>query len=141
MAITLTVGVNSWVTLAESNQYFEERFGSGAWAGLSDDAKKQCLITAFRWIFYSPIFNIPASSTDDKVKKAQMELAWYVYGNFTSHQKRAALIAQGVTEFQLSKWEEKLSKGGMPQEILDILADEIINLGGVFPTVTRTFNE
>ncbi len=141
MAIVLTVGVNSWVTLAESNAWFEARWNSSAtWAALSDDQKKQLLITAFRWIFYTSRFDIPASSTQENVKVAQMELAWWIYNYFDENEDRRALYDQGVRDFKLSKWEEELDKAGFPSSIEDILADELINIGGVFPTVSRNFN-
>jgi hypothetical protein len=141
MAVTLTVGVNSWVTVAEADQYFEERWNAAAWAGLSLTAKQQLLITAYRWIFYSPLFNIPASSTSETVKTAQMELAWYIYNYFQEHEDRQAIYSQGVRDFKLSRWEEELDKGGMPDIIKEILFDELINEGGVFPRVSRDFEE
>ena len=137
MAATVIVGTNSWVTITEADDYLEEKFGADAWAGLSNNLKAQCLITAFWWIYNYPFFNIPKSSTDENVKNAQIELAWWIYLYYKGFEKRGALIAGGVTDFTLSKWKEKLDEQEMPQIILNILDDELVNKGGYFPTVSR----
>lgn len=52
----LEVGVNSYVSLAEANAYFENYLYSGTWDSTDDDTKEKALITAtamidssFRW--------------------------------------------------------------------------------------------
>jgi hypothetical protein len=134
---TVTVGTNSWVTITEADDYLDGKFGADAWASLSNTIKTQCLISAYRWIFNYPFFNIPASSTSEAVKSAQIELAWWIYQYYTAYEQRGALIAGGVTDFTLSKWEEKLSEQDMPQVILNFLDDELEGKGGYFPTVSR----
>ena len=137
MAVNVVVGTNSWVTVAEADDYLEEKFSADAWATLSTTIKSQCLITAFWWIYNYPSFNIPKSSTSENVKNAQIELAWWTYQYYTSYEKRGALISSGVTDFTLSKWKEELGTQDIPQIVLDILDDEIIGKGGYFPTVSR----
>jgi hypothetical protein len=134
---SITVGTNSWVTIAEADTYLEGKFGADAWNSLSDTIKTQCLISAFRWIFNYPFFNIPASSTSEKVKSAQIELAWWIYQYYTSYEERGALISGGVEEFTLSKWKETLGEQDMPKVVLDFLDDELEGKGGYFPTVSR----
>lgn len=134
---TITVGVNSWVTLTEADDYLDAKFGADAWGSLSNDIKSQCLITAYRWLFYNPNLNIPASSTSSVVKAAQIELAWWIYNYYSGWEKRGSLIASGVSEFDLSQWSEKLTKQDLPQVVKDILGDEFTGLGGYFPTVNR----
>lgn len=136
---TLTVGTNSWVSVAEADTYLDEKFSAGNWATLAYEAKEQLLITSYRWINAQRV-NIPASSTESNVKYAQIELAWYCYGHLTSHEKRRALYAQGVRDFKLSKFEEKLEKGGIPDFILDLIKEELTGYGGRFPVASRTFS-
>lgn len=135
--MSLSVGTNSWVTVAEADAYFSDRWLASAWAGLANTQKEQLLITAYRWIQAQSFFSIPASSTSVKVKNAQFELAWYIYKFFGETEKRRALYTQGVREFKLSKWEETLEEGGFPDFIMDMLGDEIVNLGHRFPTISR----
>jgi hypothetical protein len=124
MALTLTVGVNSWVTLAEANEYFEGRYrASSAWASLSDATKKQLLISAYNWIQQQASFSISASETSEIVKQAQYETAWYLYEFGEEDEKRRALSGQGVTEFELNNWREKLSEYEFPKFIEDMLDD------------------
>jgi hypothetical protein len=137
----LVVGTNSWVSVAEADIYFADRWNTSSWAGLSNTQKEQLLITAYRWIQGSNLFSIAPSSTSEAVKQAQMELAWYIYNYMNETEKRRALYAQGVREFQLSKWEETLEESGFPDFIKDILADSLSGLGGYFPTASRDFDQ
>ena len=135
----LTLNTNSWVTVTEADTYFLDRWGSVDWHSLTNIEKERLLVTAFRWIQAQPQFSISASSTNESVKNAQMELAWYVYKFFTETEKRRAIFAQGVRRFSLSKWSETLEEGsnGFPGFITDMLDDELVNIGGYFPTVSR----
>lgn len=142
MAVSIVVGTNSWVTLAEANEYMEGKFDADNWTSLTDDLKNRALVTAFRWIFYSDRFNIPATATATIIKNAQIELADYVGEFFNSHKKRTALRSQGVEDFTLSKWKEKSFKApDIPSFIVDMLDDYLVGEGGYFPTVARTFSE
>jgi hypothetical protein len=134
MAVTLTVGTNSWCTLAEANAYLEEKPTAGAWAGLSDTVKKQWLITAYRYIFRH--FNVTATVTTNK-KYAQIELAWWFYLYYTNWEKRESLIAGGVTKFKISRFEEELDKISIPHFLNDLLPDSIKAIGENFFTVER----
>lgn len=44
--MALTKGVNSYVTLAEANIYFEDRLDVSAWTAATDAQKSQALVTA-----------------------------------------------------------------------------------------------
>jgi len=138
---TIIVGTNSWVTLVEANNYLEGKLNADAWATLSNNVRTQCLITAYRWLFYHPNLNIPASSTADVVKSAQIELAWWIYNYYAGYEKRGSLIASGVTEFDLSEWGEKLTAQDLPKVVKDILGDELTGLGGYFPTMSRELSD
>jgi hypothetical protein len=130
----LTVGVNSWVTLAEADDYKSEEFDSGSWTTLTNTQKGQALITSFRWITRRT--NISPAATADHIKYAQIELADYVADYHTEHLKRRALYAQGVRNFKISKWSEKLEASDLPENVKDLLEDEL-GLGGDFATFSR----
>jgi hypothetical protein len=133
MAITLVVGTNTFVTLAEANNYLEEKFGADDWVTLGDEQKKQCLVTSFRWIVR---LGVDPSSTATNVKHAQIELAWWIYNRYDEYQHREALYAGGVREFSVLKWSETLENPDVPQFIKDIIGD-LIGVGGYFPEFDR----
>lgn len=137
---TLIVDTNSWVTLAEANSYLDEVYGASAWIGLSDDVKKRCLISAYRWI--NRLTNYSISIATVKVKYAQIELAWYIYQYNDTHKKHEALVAQGVKDFDLSKFSESLSsKTGLPKSVEDLLDDYDIGSGGYLPLFERDVDD
>lgn len=141
MALVLTPGTNSYCTLTEANAYMEEKFGASAtWATLTDDEKKQLLISAYRWLRRLPDYSLSATITI-KRKYAQIELAWYMYNYIEEHEERSALYAQGVRDFRLSKWAEKLEESMIPYIVKDLLDDDLINLGGYFVEVTREYDD
>jgi hypothetical protein len=135
--MALTVGVNSWVTVAEADAYLADKYGAGDWAGLPNATKESLLITSYRWIQRLQDYSISPASTNIKVKSAQIELAWYIYNNSTQDEKRRALQAQGVEEFKLGKWEEKLGTAQLPFDVQDLLSDFLLNAGGYFPEFQR----
>lgn len=140
MALTLTVGVNSWVTLAEANEYFEGKYqASTAWAALTDSVKNQLLVSAYRWIQQQTLFSISASSTAEIIKQAQCEAAWYLYSYGDEDEKRRALSGQGVTEFELDNWREKLSMYAFPGFLSDMLDDYYIGKGARSITFERDY--
>lgn len=136
----ITVGVNSWATVAEADTYFSTSYGRDAWGTFTTASKESLLITAFNVIRQSPVLNVPVSSTDELVKQAQYEMAWYIYGNWTTHQERESLYAQGVREFDISKFGEKLEAPQLPARVTSILDDYITNIGG-FAVITRDLPE
>lgn len=133
--IVLTVGTNTWVTLAEADSYFESRYGSDAWATLTADNRKKLLISAYQWINSDPAYSI--SAVTDKLKKAQLELAWYIYTNYEQHEKHVNLYSSGVRTFRISKFHEDLEKPQMPTIVKDLLDEYNFNSGGYFPTISR----
>jgi len=139
MACSITVGVNSWVTIAEADAYFEARYNATAWAGLAEANKCVLLRHAYAWIQQQAMFSIPAASTAQIVKQAQFETAWYIYNYFSQHEKRRALYMQGVRDFQISKFRERLDMPQFPAWIADMLEDFLEDIGGQFPKVERDF--
>ena len=139
--MALTVGTNSWVTVAEADTYFLNRYGASGWAGFSIANKEILLISAYNWIQQQAIFSISASSTSAKVKQAQYEAAWFLYNYMSSMEERRALYAQGVRSFHISKFSESLQAPEFPVFIATILEDSLTSAGGTFPTVSRDMAE
>ena len=141
MAASITVGTNSWVTIAESDTYMEERWQGSTWASISDDNKTQLLITAYRWINADDRFEIAASSTDDNVKYAQIETAFYIYNRYVQIEDRMALQSQGVQSFRLSEFSENFRNdmgSRLPDTAIGFL-DGFLSYDGV-TTLTRTLD-
>jgi len=141
MAVTVIVGTNSWITLAEADDYMDGKVEDTNWDSKTGDQKNRAIVSAFRMIYNSGKFNIPKTATAQIVKDAQSELADYLAEFYSSHKKRTALRAQGVNDFKVSKWEEKSFKDPeIPSYIVDMLDDYLQGVGGYFPTVSRDFN-
>lgn len=134
--ITITVGTNSWVTLTEANDFLDQIFDND-WSNLTEVQKKQLLITAFWLIYTYPEISIEKSSTEEKVKIAQIKLAEWLYNYYDEWKERGALIAGGVKSFSLSKWREVFNRQSLPFEVLNLLDDSLLNSGGYFPLVER----
>lgn len=141
MPVVVTVGSNSWITRAEADAYLEEKWGASAWASLSGLQKDQLLISAYRWINQQPNISIPTTSTAAIVKNAQCEAAWFIYNYWSEYEKRRALIASGVKEFEVSNFSETLNKIAFPDFILGMLIDFSVGDAGYFPTAKRDLNE
>jgi hypothetical protein len=139
--MSLTVGTNSWATVAEADTYLEDRWNASGWSDRTTTEKEQLLVTAYRWIQAQPQFSISASSTEDYVKNAQIALAWWIYNYFDEYEERRALYDSGVRNFTLSRWEEELDKARFPGNISDLLDDALSGAGNYFPTMSREFNE
>jgi len=46
--MTLVVGTNTYINLADADIYFNNRFGSATWLGMTDALKEQALVSATR---------------------------------------------------------------------------------------------
>lgn len=138
-SITLTVGTNTWVTLTEANTYFNSKWGTGSWASLSSDDRKRLLISAYEWISGDPTYTI--STITSKLKKAQYELAWFIYNNNDTYDKHEMLWASGVRNFDISKFSESLEEPGLPPKIKKLLDDYNYSAGGYFPLMDRDVDD
>ena len=146
--MSIVVGQNSWVTLAEADTYFTDRIGTSSWFSLTDtpstpgaDSKEGYLITAFNILIGSPDVSLSPSLTDDNVKKAQMEFALFLVQHYTEFDERSAAQSTGVSEFQYSKRKEKFDNPGdgvkLPYTVIGLLslystANVIVNLKGQY---------
>lgn len=123
-APVVVVGVNSWVTIAQADDYFAAKYGADAWATLTVLQKTQLLLSAVRWILSQNTFDIAMTSTAALVKYAQCEAAWFIYRWFGEYEKRRALISSGVKSFTILDFSESLSDAvQFPAFLSDILAD------------------
>lgn len=130
----ITVGTNSWVTITESNNYLENKIGADDWESLTTEQKTAYLISAFRYIRQK--YNIELSSTEEDVKNAQIETAWWMYTFWTEYTNRQNLYSAGVRDFSISKFSEKLEESQPPQFLEDLLG--AYNKYGVqFPLIER----
>ena len=76
--MSITVGTDSWTSLADANTFFESHIGSSVWDDLSDLDKEKYLKTAYRWIYYDSAFTVPAASSETAVKYGQCEAALFL---------------------------------------------------------------
>lgn len=136
----LTVGTDSYVTLADANGYITERFRSTdparlRWGGI-EEADKEILLRqacaeleglayqgrkavagqplAFPRIWHSGL--VLPSAVPPEVRQAQIELAlWLSDGDArTEETARAGLRAQGVASFSLGDLSEAYTPGAAP---------------------------
>lgn len=138
---TLTVGTNSWVTVAEANTYFDEKYGASAWATLGLHEKERLLISGYRWIMAQSFFSISPASTAPAVKQAQCEAAWFLYMHNEALEKRRGLYVTGVRQFDISAFSETLAEPAFPEFIKDILDHFTVGMGGTFGTASRTLDD
>ena len=135
--MALTVGVNSWVTRAEADAYFDDRIDSDPWTSLSVENKDKYLITAYNWIKFDPMFVAPAGSTSQAVKNGQCEAALFLINYSLEYERRGALIASGVKKFQYSRWTENLGEITKPYAVINYFTSAGYYNGGVSMTIIK----
>lgn len=129
--MSIVVGTNSWITLADADIYFSTRINSDTWDALTDENKNKYLITAYNWIYYDSAFNVPASSTETAVKYGQCEAALYLITYSSDMSKHDAMIASGITRFKYGKREEDLGTVKKPKTVIDFFSSVGYYSGGV----------
>lgn len=136
--MAITVGSNSWVTLLEADEYFNNRPGSQDWFALADtpatpggDSKEGFLTTAFYWLL-DDAFGLTGSESSEAVKRAQLEATIFLLLYSKEYYNRQALIAGGVTSFMNSRWTENLSEITKPMNITSILYGAGFSSGNSF---------
>lgn len=112
--MAIIIGTNSWATVAEADAYLTNKVGTSSWFALAetptspgDPSKESYLIMSYEYLLSNCGYSIPADSTDENVKKAQIEFAYYLLNNQEAFDERSEIIASGVKEFKASKWSEK----------------------------------
>ena len=129
MALSLTVGTNTYISLADAESYVERLYGPmrDAWDALADATKNALLaqatldIDAHLWRGYKSdadqALEFPrdgdatTDSTYTKVEQACVEQA--LYRLKYNPEGRQALAAQGVRNFSIGKHNESIAAGGV----------------------------
>jgi len=141
--MSLIVGTNSWVTIAEADTYLEDSMNAGDWFDLpiesgteqGSKSRSSVLITAFRWLMsHSSLSGLSASLTDDNVKQAQIESAIFLLRYQSDYERRDSLRAMGVSQMSVSKWSESLEDVTLPSNIASLLSSYTIR-GGMIVTL------
>ena len=127
----LTVGTDTWATLAEADSYFGSHIASSPWDALSDNDKEKYLKTAYRWIYYDSAFSVPAASTETAVKYGQCEAALFLINYYTEYDKHSAMNAMGIKSFRYSKRSEDLSEVKKPSSVINYFSSVAMYTGGV----------
>jgi len=136
----IEIGVNSWATLTQANEYFSTWYGrpSSVWAVLTDSDKESLIITSYNGINTNELLDIPADSTDPKVIEAQLRFSWWYYLNGDDSHQRGGLIDQGLKSFKTLDFSESYqAPNRLPQDIQDLLSDYYDNQGAAFVDVRR----
>jgi len=114
--MALVVGENSWATVAEADAYLTDRVGTQEWftldeasANPGDPSKETYLIMAFNYLLTKNGYCLDKTLTDENVKKAQIEFAFYFVDNFTTYEDDNNSLTRGAKSFNLSKWREQLN--------------------------------
>lgn len=128
--MSLVVGTNSWVTLAEAFTHLSSRMGSKDWLDLDPDGspglptRESTLIESFYWLSNDLSYSISPTCTDDHVKQAQIEGALYLLKYYDEMQDREAGVAQGIKSFGYSKRGETFGETPrIPARIAGLLKD------------------
>lgn len=129
--MAITVGTDSWITLAEANIYFDSHIASSPWDALSDNDKEKYIKTAYRWIYYDSGFSVPALSSETAVKYGQCEAALFLINYYIDWSKHDALIASGVKSFKYGKRSEDLISVKKPDIVINYFSSVGMYNGGV----------
>ena len=127
----LTVGTNSWATVAEADAYLTDRIGAEDWFDLNATgdpgavSKETLLITSYNRL--SVLYTIPAAETATNIKKAQIEAAFFFLDNFVEFEERSRALAAGIESFRQSQWTENYRDGitavSFPGWITDLISE------------------
>jgi hypothetical protein len=136
--MSFAVGTNSWINILDANEYFSDIWDGSFWSSLSLNQKQQLLITACKWVLRSG-YDIALTSTSQKVKDAQCELAIEVYNSYEEYKRRQTLYASGVRSFNFDGWAETLVKSELPANIQGLLENFAKNSNNKFFNLERDY--
>ena len=77
------------------------------------------------------------STTDQNLKDAQCEAAWYLYQNNEEQVRHEALAAQGVQSFRVGTFSETMKEPALPEPVENLLAGYVSAYGHAKITVKR----
>lgn len=123
--MSLTVGVDSYISLTDANTYFNSRYNSGEWALLEDSVKETLLKSAVRVIDVycdfkgwktdeDQLLEFPRNDEDipENIKIAQCEIAFAIYNNENINDEKEAQLTKlkvDIIEFNWSDLKMKTS--------------------------------
>ena len=127
--MALVVGQNSWATVIEADAYLTDRINAEGWfilaaAGAAGVVSKITLLaSAYHWLLNAPQLELSSGLTDDDVKNAQIEAAFFLLEHYDALNERRAAMSTGVEDFRLSTRHEKLNvnKLQIPDHIIGTL--------------------
>jgi len=107
--MSLTVGTNSWIDLADANIYMSSRLMSGKYwhTALGDSSKEAALITAYNYLVGCGLFDFP-TVVSQNMKNAQCEMALFL------------VIHQEDMDIRLGLQSQNVSAAGIVQETYDL---------------------
>ena len=139
--MAITIGTDSWVTLAEADTYFSERIGASAYwtATLTEVDKEAALKTSYRQI-NSLSYSFP-TIISDSMKFAQCEQALMLAAFADEMFRRASLQAQGVQVAGVVKETYRLDDKVKISDLAKSLLSKYDVATAPMYTYTRTRNE
>ena len=129
--MSITVGTDSWISLADAETFFASHIGATPWDALLDNDKEKYLKTAYRWIYYDSAFSAPAASSETAVKYGQCEAALFLINYYSEYDKHEAMTAMGIKSFQYSKRSEDLTEVKKPASVIKYFSSVAFYSGGV----------
>ena len=116
-------------SLAEADDYYDNRFQNALWLELTEQRKTAALTTAYKRIYYSSDFDVPdppSAALLAKLKDAQCEMTYYLLVHLKDEDVRKGLQAQGITTAGILKEtydKDSLNKVPIPPIVEEILVD------------------
>jgi len=126
--MNLTVGTNSWISVADADTYFKTRlFANRLWNDqLTQPDKEAALITAFNQIFGCGQFDLSLDDESSTIRQAQCEMALFLLQHLADSDSRMGLQAQGVTQAGIVQETYDTNKAGVmpiPANVMALLKD------------------
>src|SRR5512138_1808502 len=107
--LVLTVGSNTWATMAQADEYFLGRLNADAWND-NVDKRGPALVSAYRQLSALPEYSFPSTPSTGMIW-AQCEQALFLLAFGDDMDRRDALREAGVSNFSLDgAFSEGLSK-------------------------------
>jgi len=129
--MALSVGQNSWATIAEGDTYLTDRIDASSWFDLGDTgspgalSKTALLVSSFHWLIGDGSLLLAPTLTDANVKNAQIEGALFLMKYSAELQAKRAFLSFGGKTFRMSKRWESFDLRGLtiPVHIMGLLRD------------------
>ena len=100
--MALTIGVNSYISVAQADDHFEFVIQeTKQWAEQDSTTKEKYIVSAFREISEISFASI------DKAEREQLRLLEMLFLDYDEFMKRKHLRMSGVKQFKNKEWEEK----------------------------------